>query len=236
MLRIALVDDDTGDIRTLQEYLERFARDGGLEWSSAGFSSGPAFLSGDTTQFDLIVLDVDMPGISGIDTARLLRQRDPDVLLMFVTNMPQYALAGYAVDAMDYLIKPVSYGDFSLKLQKALRYLRRGKTERIPLRTAAGLVGVEPREILYVESTLHYLTYHTWSGEYRVRELMGEAEKKLQGHSFARCARSFLVNLRHVTAIEGEDVVVGAVRLRISRSRREDFLERFTRYLGGIEP
>ena len=235
-MRIALVDDNPQDAQVLQGYLDRFSREVGLEWSYAYYSDGQAFLNGDTCQFDLIVIDVDMPGINGIETARLLRQRDPDVLLMFVTNMPQYALAGYAVDALDYLIKPVAYGDFTLKLQKTLRYLRRDRTEWITLHTTGGMVRLEPREILYVESTLHYLTYHTWSGEYRVRGAMAEAERTLQGYSFARCSRSYLVNLRHVRAIEGEDVVVETVRLKMTRSRREEFLERFTRFLGGMEP
>ena len=127
-MRIALVDDNPQDAQVLQGYLDRFSREVGLEWSYAYYSDGQAFLNGDTCQFDLIVMDVDMPGINGIETARLLRQRDPDVLLMFVTNMPQYALAGYAVDALDYLIKPVAYGHFTLKLQKTLRHLRRDRT------------------------------------------------------------------------------------------------------------
>ena len=180
-MRIALVDDNPQDAQLLQGYLDRFSREIGLECSHACYSDGQAFLDGDTRQFDLIVMDVDMPGINGIETARLLRQRDPDVLLMFVTNMPQYALAGYAVDALDYLIKPVAYGDFALKLQKTLRYLHRDRAERLTLHTTGGIVRLEPREILYVESTLHYLTYHTWSGEYRVRGAMAEANVPCRG-------------------------------------------------------
>lgn len=235
-MRVAIVDDTPADAAQLTSYLERLSAEAALEIHNTCFPSGKAFLNNYSGQFDLILMDIDMPGLNGLDTARLLRRTDPDVLLMFVTNMPQYALSAYGVDAMDYLVKPVSYGDMGLKLQKAFRYIRRDREPRFPLHTTTGTLHITPREILYVESSLHYLVYHTLSGSCRVRGSLGEAEALLGPYSFARCSRSFLVNLRYVKAIEKEDVVVGTQRLKISRSRYADFMQRVTLFLGGLEP
>lgn len=235
-MRVAIVDDTPGDALRLEENLERFSRRTGVELTPVCFADGQQFIQAGQEQFDLVIMDIDMPGMDGMQAARLLRQSDPEVPLMFVTNMPQYALAGYEVDAIDYVLKPVEFGDFDLKLQKALRYMRRDKERPLALHTTAGVVAVRPREILYVESTLHYLNYHTLIGEYRVRGVMGQAERELANCHFARCARSFLVNLRYVSAIEGEDVVLGSRRIRITRTKRAEFMERFSRFLGGMEP
>lgn len=235
-MRVAIVDDTQEDALRLEENLERFSRRTGVELTPVRFADGQQFVQAGQEQFDLVIMDIDMPGMDGMQAARLLRQNDPEVPLMFVTNMPQYALAGYEVDAIDYVIKPVEFGDFDLKLQKALRYMRRDREPQLALQTATGVVAVRPRDILYVESTLHYLNYHTLSGEYRVRGIMTQAERELANCHFARCARSFLVNLRYVTAIEGEDVMLGSQRIRITRTRRAEFMERFSRFLGGMEP
>lgn len=235
-MRIAVVDDSILDAQRLGGYLTRFGRETGMELRQIYYSSAGAFLQKYQQNFDLVILDIDMPGINGVDAARQLRRNDGRVVLMFVTNMPQYALCGYEVEAVDYMLKPVSYGDFALKLHKACRYVQRNREERISIRTINGICTLAVSEICYVESSLHYLTYHTVAQDYRVRGSMTEAEEQLLPMQFARCHNSFLVNLRHVRAIEKDDVLVGTARLKISRGRRQAFTEQFTRFLGGLQP
>ena len=80
---------------------------------------------------DLILLDVEMPGMDGISLARRIRQDDKEVLLMFITNMAQYALHGYEVEAIDYVIKPLGYQEFALKMKKAMRYMGRHEKKQM---------------------------------------------------------------------------------------------------------
>lgn len=235
-MRVAIVDDSAQDAAQLSEYLARFQSESGITAETVSFSDARDFLSGYSCNWDLVILDIDMPGMNGVEAARLLRKTDPNVVLMFATNMPQYALCGYEVEAVDYVLKPVSYPDFALKLRKAGRYILRNRDERLSLHTTDGVVNLSVREILYVESMLHYLVYHTVRQDYRVRGTMGAAEAELEGHQFARCNTSYLVNLRYVEAIEKEDVLVAGVRLRMSRGKRSSFLNRFTQFLGGMEP
>lgn len=233
-MQIAIVDDSRQDAERVEKCLRRFNEETGHTAEIRHYPNAEQFLHNYAFGFDLVIMDIDMPGMNGVDVARLMRRSDPDVVLMFVTNMPQYALAGYEVEAVDYILKPVAYQDFALKLRKALRYIQRNRDEKVALQTAEGMVRISVREITYVESMLHYLIYHTQDRDYRVRQTMGDAEDELQAFQFARCSKSFLVNLRHVQAVVKDDVVVNSVRLKMSRGKRKDFLDRFAQFLGGV--
>lgn len=235
-MRVAIVDDTPRDGAELEEFVGRFCREMELPVEIVVFPGAEPFLSCLPASWDLVLLDIDMPGLNGVECARLLRRSQPDVVLMFITNMPQYALCGYEVEAVDYVLKPVSYPNFSLKMHKAMRYIRRNADCKLALNTQQQLVQVSVRDVVYVESMLHYLIYHTQRGDYKVRGTMSEAERTLQDHQFARCSSSFLVNLRYVQSIDRADVVVAGTALRMSRSRRKSFLERFNQFLGGVEP
>ncbi len=234
-MEVAVVDDIRTESDLLSKYLQDFSTEFNENFHISTYENGESFLEKFSGQYDLILMDIDMPGINGIDTARKIRDTDKDVVLMFVTAMPQYALSGYEVDAIDYVIKPVSYPDFALKLKKALRFVVMNKEEEpLMLQTSAGIVSIAINDIYYVESSLHYCIYHTKDSEYRVRENISNAEKKLAPFHFARCNAGYLVALKHVKAIMKDDVQVGDYILKISRSKKASFTEEFTRLLGGL--
>ncbi len=234
-MNIAIVDDMSEELDTLKEYLTRFDLEEKKNFNISCYSSGDEFLNSFSGQFDLVLMDIDMPGLSGIDTAREIRKNNEDVVLMFVTAMPQYALAGYEVDAIDYIIKPVSFPDFSLKLKKALRFVGLNSSDAsLILQTNSGMINLKIGDILYVESALHYCIYHTEDQEYKVRESISSAEQKLSQYHFARCNAGYLVALKHVKAIMKDDVQVGKYVLKISRSKKASFTEQFTKLLGGL--
>jgi len=198
------------------------------------FEDAVSFLKSYRYEYQLIILDIDMPGLGGIDAAKKLRERDPDVVLMFVTNMPQYALDGFSVDAVDYIVKPVSYPEFRLKMMKAMRYICAGLDRRIAIRTTDGTMQIAASDIRYIESQLHYVIFHTVNGNLRARASLRDIEPKLSDLPFARCSASYLVNLRFVDSMHGDDLVVGGDLLRISRGKKQEFLSAFTRYIGGL--
>ncbi len=234
-MEVAIVDDVKEELELVQKYLMDFSRDYSENFQITAYETGEQFLEDFKEQFDLIIMDIDMPGINGIDTAREIRKNDEHVVLMFVTAMPQYALTGYEVDAIDYVIKPVAYPDFALKLKKALRFVVMNKAdEPLILQTNEGIVSLRISDIYYVESALHYCIYHTKDKEYRVRENISHAEKTLSPFSFARCNSGYLVALKKVRAIVKDDVHVGEFVLKISRGKKASFTEQFTRVLGGL--
>ena len=233
-MRIALVDDDRNDRSQLRAYIRDYFQENGETCEIREFENAAAFLSDYAYTFDLVVMDIDMPGLSGIEAARQLREKDPHVTLMFVTNMPQYALEGYAVEAVDYLLKPLHYPDFRLKMQKARRYIARNADQPLSLPTPDGFFRCNVSDILYVESRLHYLYYHTADSTIKVRGKLSEVEGTLLPYHFARPGESYLVNLRHLRAIEGNEILVGEDRLPLSRRRKTEFVSAFTRFMGGF--
>lgn len=233
-MRIAIVDDDVQDRAQILTCLAQYFSEVEKSYETTVFEDAASFLSDYHYEFDFIILDIDMPGISGIDAAKSLREKDPNVTLMFVTNMPQYAIEAYSVEAMDYVLKPISYPDFELKMKKAERYIARGADAPLILQTKAGTVQRMVSEILYVESYKHYLYYHTAAESFKVRGKLSEAEDRLRPYHFARSSESYLVNLAHLKSIEDSDIIVGGERLPVSRRFRGVFLSAFTRYRGGF--
>ena len=100
-MRIAIVDDEKLERERLQQYVQQFSEESGVEMETVTFASGDTFLEAYQKVYDIIIFDIDMPGTNGIDTARKLRQTDTDVTIIFVTNIAQYAINGYEVDAVD---------------------------------------------------------------------------------------------------------------------------------------
>lgn len=175
-----------------------------------------------------------MPGMDGIALAREIRKKDENVLLMFITNMAQYALHGYEVEAIDYVIKPLGYQEFALKMKKAMRYMGRHEKKQMMLQTVEGMQPIAIDDILYVEVIRHYLQYHTKAHVYEVRGAMKEVESQLSQYHFVRCNQSYLVNLAKVQCIQGNNVVVGHDELPISRNKKASFVDALTRYIGGM--
>lgn len=200
------------------------------------YNSATSFL-GESRLFDLVFLDIDMPQINGIQTARALRDANQNVAIIFVTNMAQYALQGYEVNAIDFIVKPVAYYNFAIKMRKAEAFIWRMSSKTINIVTAnRETYAVESGNIAYVEVMEHYVTYHMADGSaYETRSTMKETEEKLSAYSFARCSKSFLVNLRYVSYIKGNEIGICGQTIAIGGTKKKSFMDSFSRYLGGLK-
>lgn len=233
-MQVIIVDDEPKMRQQIANYLKQFAEEQQMKIHVKSYGTSAEFLDEDHKEADLILLDVEMPGMDGITLAKEIRKKDTDVLLMFITNMAQYALHGYEVEAIDYVIKPLGYQDLALKMKKAMRFLGRKEKKQIMLSTVEGMQPVQIEDICYVEVIRHYLSYHTDEKVYEVRGVMKEAERQLEPYSFVRCNQSYLVNLAKVQNIQGNIVTVGRDELPISRNKKAAFVDALTRYVGGM--
>ncbi len=232
-MRIALVDDSQ-EIRTqLSLYVKRFGEENGLLLEPVLFPSGDALLKDYAPVYDLIVFDIDMPGTNGMDTARRIRQTDQNVVILFVTNIAQYAINGYEVEAVDYVLKPVGHYDFSMKLKRALRRVKRKQEDCLVLDSLQGPVKVSPSEIFYVEVMDHYLTYHMKGRSCKVRGSLREHLPVLREHHFSRCHKSYMVNLAHVRNIRASGVVLDDLIIPLGRTYKESVMEDYIHFLHG---
>lgn len=234
MYRISIVEDSPKYSIQLREFLERYQRESGATLEIEAYSNGLSFLEGYRTDCDIVLMDIEMPHLSGIETARRLRRMDEEVCLIFVTYMAKYALEGYEVQAMDFLVKPLEYAGFAVKLKRALsqRERLRAREKALIVNAAEGLRRVNVRDIYYVEVLNHTLVYHTGQGELSERGSIREREALLEKQDFARCSNSYLVNLRHVEYLAQGSVVVKGARIPIGRTKRKAFIERFTEFVG----
>ena len=168
-------------------------------------------------QYDLVCLDIDMEGRDGIETAKEIRKQDEEIQIIFVTNLAHMAIRGYEVRALDFILKPVNFYSFSMKIQNAISMIQNKKSKTIVISTMNGVVRFSTNELYYAEVDGHYIYYHTKDGFYKQKQSMKELEDLLAGLSFKRCNNCYLVNLKYVDAVDRDDVKVGGEWLKISR-------------------
>ena len=231
-MRIAIVEDDAEYTRELKEYLARLGKEIDRDIEVFAYGSGLAFLKNFRGQFDILLLDISMPYLDGMETARRVRETDREVLILFITNLAQYAIKGYEVDALDYIVKPVNYFAFSQRLMRAISRISDRQTQYLAINQKTGVRKLDIRGIYYVESLNHNLTFHTKEGDYTVFGSLKDVEQRLAEHHFIRCNKGYLVSLRHVDRIEDGCAVVHGTPLLISRNRRNSFLESLANYFG----
>ena len=181
----------------------------------------------------VVFMDIQMPGMNGMDAAAELRDRDKTVSLIFITNLVQFAQKGYEVDAVSFLVKPVSYFDFSLKFKKALDVYVMNEERSFTVKYCGGMCRISTDKLMYVEIIAHRLYYRMIDGDIEVTGVLSEAEKELSRFGFLRCNKCYLVNPRFIIGINGSDLQVGNATLQISRPRRAAFLSELAKWYAG---
>ncbi len=233
-MKIAIIDDDFEDAATIKDAISTFFSDLHENYEISYHTNAITFLDEYQSIYDLIIFDIDMPAMNGIDAAKQLRKLDKMSAIMFVTKMPQYALDGYEVEAIDYILKPIYTHDFTLKLKKAMRYISINKDALITINTNNGIVRVQKSDIYYIESQLHYLIIHCKDRNIKTRSTLNDFQSKFQLNNFAFCSKSYLINLSHVDGIDGNHLLVGKTLIPISRAKKQSFLSELTKHMGGI--
>lgn len=232
MYRIAIVEDSPEHSAQLEKYLVRYRDEHNIVFQTRVFSNGLSFLVDYKADYDVILMDIEMPHMNGLEVARKLREVDEDACLIFVTFMAKYAIEGYEVRAMDFLLKPVEYTNFSIKLRRALEYRDKLQKNEIVLNTSNGMQRVQIDDIYYVEVMNHTLVYHTLKGELTERGVIKDRAELLEKYDFARCNNSFLVNLRYVQSMTTGVIVVQGRTIPIGRTKKKEFLKKLTEFMG----
>lgn len=232
MIKVALVDDDESCIIKLKEALLVYGKENGEEFRISTYTNGLNFISEYTAEYDMVLMDIDMPHLSGMETAKLLRKVDSRVALVFVTNLAAYAIKGYEVEAVDFIIKPIDNKIFFHKLKRILSRLK--TAEEVPylmVNSKLGIAKVYITDIYYITVQGRYVMLHTRNGDISMHISMKEIEKKLSGYNFVRGDNSSMVNLMYVSAVTNEGAIVNGELVPASRNRKKALLDAFTLYL-----
>ncbi|MCR5491291.1 MAG: LytTR family DNA-binding domain-containing protein [Bacilli bacterium] len=236
MFKIRILEDDLSAAETLKDYLNQYASSRQIDIQIQHFSNAFDFLESYACDADVIFFDIEMPGMSGMEAAKKIRDRDSHVVIVFATNLAQFAIEGYSVNAFDFILKPFSYPAMELKFGRIFNELsHQTKDNTITLNRKGNVQMVEVNSILYVEVRNHSLVYHLLDKEIVTWGSLSSASEQLIPHHFAFANACYLVNLKHVKGIQGTDVIVGKEKLPISKGKRKAFLGELALYYGGTK-
>lgn len=237
MLRIAIVDDDAKFRKQLGEFISRFFQHETDQFFLRCYGDGVTFLSEYHSDFDIVIIDIMMPLMNGIEVAHKIREQDKNVLVMFITSTADFAIRGYEVSAVDYILKPLSYEtDFKFKFGRAVRKADALKTrgKELVLKDDRGrFIKLSADDLIYVAKDRDNALYHTTQGVFSQRIPIFKVKESLQGEAaFAAVNSGCLVNMAFIDNISGNVVeLVNGERLVLSRGKKKEFYESFFDYM-----
>ena len=234
MIHVALVEDDEEYRKELLTYLHRYEEESGQRFQITSFSDGEDIVFGYKAVYDLILMDIAMRFMDGMTAAEKIRALDQAVVIIFITNSPQYVMKGYSVDALDYVLKPVNYFAFSQRIDRALSRMSQRRRQFISVPVKGGIQKLALSELRYIEVLDHDIYYHTTHGEIASRGSLAEVEKQLDAVSFFRCSKSYMINLEYVDGVQNNDIVLGSERISISRNRKKELMDALNDYMNEV--
>lgn len=231
-MKVAIVDDDAMSIKRLTQYVITYGQENGIEFKCVSFVNPVQFLEGYDAGYDLIFMDIKMDMMNGISVCRRIRKIDEAVCIVFITGFTQYALNGYEVSAFDYIVKPIGYGNFCLKMSRIIKFISKNKKKNyITLKLKSGYEQIDVSDIIYVEVRGHNIEYRLADRRIILRGSLKKAEEALNQFYFARCSEYFLLNLEKVLSIKNGEVFIGKEQFKIGRAYKADFMSKFEDYV-----
>lgn len=219
MIKIAIIEDEQQHLDRLTEILSIYQKETGNEFEIASFTSPLLFVETYKCEYDLIYLDIKMPGIDGMSVARSIREIDPKVILVFITSLAQYAIEGYSVNAVDYILKPYSYEEFKLKMNRIFNKFLKDEKKYIVCQKDRAKYKIAVKDIYYIDTNIHQVGVHVEHTSYTRYCSMGDVEKELKDYGFIKINSCYLVNSKHIASVHRDECLMkNGISLKISRS------------------
>lgn len=233
MINVAIVEDDANSAARLVDCLERSFSERGVEFHYVLFPEATSFLANYRATFDLVFMDIELPLLNGMEAARRLREKDSQVVLVFITSMSHFAEKGYEVGALDFISKPYLFADLDRKLGRALRACDQN-SESLMVNSRGTTRRLQLRDIYCIEVLGHSLSIRTEDEVIEASGTLRDMQNVLQGRGFLRCNKSFLVNGRFVQMVRNNRIaMVDGLELNLGRSYRKSFLDGLAGHISG---
>lgn len=237
MVEIAIIEDCKEDFENIQNHIIKYSKDENTLFNITRFICAEDFLSAYRKTFDIIIFDIELTGIDGVEAAKRFRETDSSTPIIFTTNIAALAIQGYAVNAIDYLLKPVGYDSLYMTMKKAFRSLSISQNDSLMVSIAEGIIKIPISSIIYAEVFKHTLIYHFSKTspvgsrtEVKCRGTIKDLEEKLGPHGFLRPSNSFLINPKYVDFVGGNEVTIEENIIPISRPRKKEFMKQLTTF------
>lgn len=231
-LNICVCDDEILHRSILRESLIKTLDEESLDYQLIEYCSGEDLLDNyNKNNIDILFLDIQMNELSGMDTARKIREFDKNVEIIFTTSIAQYVFEAYEVNAYRYLIKPLEYEEVKKQLKFCIsEYL--SKNSMVSIESNKETIIFPIGDILYAEVIRKEVTIYTESKVHTIEISMKRVERKLLNYSFFRCHHSYLVNLKKINELKNKSIFINDLEIPISRAKYKDLKIRLTNLLG----
>ena len=230
---IAVIEDNDNASKNIFELIEKYKKEHQVQLNVIRFNNADDFLNNYKEIYSVVLMDIQLPGTDGMSAAFKLREIDKIVSIIFITTMVQFAQKGYEVNAVSFMVKPVSYYDFSLKFKKALDIAIMNENRNISLNTKNGICRISTDKIIYIEIVKHKLIYQLVDEDIEMTGVLNDTEEELKEYGFLRCNQCYLVNPRFIISVKGKEVFIGNTSLQISRPRYNKFMKDLTNWYAG---
>lgn len=231
-MKICICDDDKNIHSILNSYLENFSS-ANLKFETKSYFSAEALLNDylNGVSYDLIFLDIEMKNINGIEAAETIRKNCSKAIIVFISNFPNYVFESFKVEALHFLVKPISKMDFENVFFRALhKYQAINTTISLKWQNERYVIKVDA--IKYIEGYKRHITIYTQDGIYEAIGKIPDLLHELSPHGFIRTHQGFIVNMDYIKRFDSTDVVLfDGTKVMISVRKRADALNAFDAYL-----
>lgn len=234
-VNVVIVEDSDYSAAELTEMLLKFGRENLISFDISRVRSAEELLEHYSPKYDICFMDIELPGRDGMSAARRLRLFDPNIVLIFVTNIRQYAIAGYEVGALNYILKPVNYNSFVVTMKRAIKCTAKSKSVYINVKVEGGVRLIDSNDVVYIDIMNHDLIIHMREEEVGTYGTLSAMEKQLSSAGFVRCSACALVNLKYVKSVRKDDIYTKTDIVHISRRYRAQFMQALNLYLGELK-
>lgn len=232
-INIAICEDDEQQLLINKYYIEQWAtlREQNINILTYPNSEGFLFQWKYEEEFDIVFLDIHMGQMSGMELAKLIRNQDEKISIVFITGETKYVFEGYGVQALNYLMKPIKKEDVFQCLDIWLNKNKKQEGSCLVLKKGKEILKINYDDIYYFISFNHYLDIHTNQGIITLKKRISEVEKELSPQQFCRCHRSYIVNVKYIEKISRNELILdNGSKIPISKSRLDSTYELFMDY------
>lgn len=231
---IAICDDEKTIRDQLSLHLNQIQEESGDDYHLFYYSSAEELLANMPANLDVILLDIAMGDMTGMECAKNLRAKGYDVNIIFITGMTEYALEGYDVHAFAFLPKPIVYTELKKRLTDCFSHAQKNQTSILPVESAGGKELLSIDEIIFAEVYQHKTSFILFDRKVTGSLQLSQVEKWLTPHGFFRCHRCYLVNLACIRRIDQDALTMqNGTAIPISKHRRKTFMDAFANFMGG---
>lgn len=230
-MNIAIVDDCLNDQIILKEFINRYSKLNEEKIDVICFSTGKDFLDSNK-DFDVVFLDIEMPILDGIKTAKLLREKNKSVPIIFETNMANYALFGYEVHAMDFIVKPITYDNFQDRVSRAVEFAKSQQQKKIIVYDKNDdIVTITTKDVCYIEKNKNYTFYKTPFEVYHKRETLEQAIESSFDKKLIQASSGLFINPNYLEKILSTSIIINGEEKPLARRRKQQFINEYMQYL-----